>query len=315
MVGTLDVTVAICTWNRRPLLEQTLASLEKMRPGATRWDLLIVDNGSTDGTAELVHDWIERGTLPLRYVVEPTLGLSQARNRAVREARAEWLLFTDDDVLVDPCWLEAFVASARRHPLAGAIGGRVDPWFVERPDPEMCRAFPALAKGFCGLNLGPEEAVVPEEFYLVGANFGIRIDPARPAPFHTRLGAVGANPIGGEEVAYQMELRRAGHDIIWCPAMRVKHYVDPQRMRLEYLQEFYTNVGRHFVMLNGVPQGSRLAGVPRWLFRLFRRYVEHAASRVTNAILGKRVAALDAMRQRALIGGMIAECRRSAAHR
>lgn len=308
----LDVTVAICTWNRQSLLDQTLTALEQMRVGATRWELLVVDNASTDDTAALVRERMERGTLPLRYVLEPALGLSHARNRAVREARAGWVLFTDDDVIVDSCWLEAFAAAIRRHPQAGAIGGRVDPWFVEQPDPDIYGAFPAVANGFCGLNLGPEEKVVPEGCYLVGANFGIRVEPERLAPFHTHLGAVGSNPIGGEEVRYQMELRAAGRDIIWSPAMRVKHYVDPKRVRLDYLQTFYTNVGRHSVMLNGVPAGARLGGVPRWLMRV---YVEHWLNSAAQKWRGNRIAALQAMRQRWQIGGMIAECVRPTANR
>jgi len=308
----LDVTVAICTWNRRPLLEQTLTGLEKMRVGGTRWELIVVDNGSSDGTAALVREWIERGTLPLRYVHEPELGLSHARNRALREARTDWLLFTDDDVIVDPGWLSGFVAATERHPAAGAIGGRVDPWFVETPDPDMCRAFPALAKGFCGLNLGPDDQVVPEGTFLVGANFGIRLDPTLNLSFHPHLGPRGLNPIGGDENAYQIELRQAGLDIVWCPAMRVTHYVEPKRMTVEYLQQFYKNVGRHTIMLNGVPPGTRVGGVPRWLFR---RYVDHSISHVANAVLRNRVATLDAIRQRCLIGGMIAECWRPTAHR
>jgi glycosyltransferase involved in cell wall biosynthesis len=254
----LDVTVAICTWNRRTLLESTLGSLEQLQVSpSTRWELVIVDNGSTDGTADLAASWIERGTLPLRYVHESTLGLSNARNRAITEARAKWLLFTDDDVIVEPNWLEGFLATSKRNPTAGAIGGRVDPWFVQQPDPLLAEAYPALAKGFCGIDLGPEERIVPEGKDLVGANFAIRIDDAKRL-FNPRLGPIGANPIGGDELAYLMELRKAGLSIVWAPAMRLKHYVDPPRMSLGYLEKFYTNVGRHEVMLHGVPPGTRV---------------------------------------------------------
>jgi glycosyltransferase involved in cell wall biosynthesis len=308
----LDVSVAICTWNRRPLLEQTFAGLEKLRVGAIRWELIVVDNGSTDGTAELVKEWIERGTLPLRYVYEPTLGVSHARNRALREARADWLLFTDDDVIVDPCWLAAFVAATHKYPAAGAIGGRVDPWFVQPPDPEMCEAFPALAKGFCGLNLGSEDCVVPHGTFLVGANFGIRVDRSANRSFNPDLGPKGSNPVGGDENAFQMDLRAAGLDVLWDPKMRVTHYVDPKRMTVEYLRRFYKNVGRHTIILNGVPPGTRVAGVPRWLFR---RYMDHSVNGFANRLRRNRVAALDAVRQRCLIGGMIAECWRPSANR
>jgi len=305
---TLDVTVAICTWNRQTLLKSTFESLERMRISAsTRWELLVIDNGSTDGTAGVVADWISRGTLPLRYVYEPVLGLSNARNRAIREARAEWVLFTDDDVIVEPDWLEGFVKTSQRNPTAGAIGGRVDPWFVETPNQMLCEAFPALAKGFCGLDLGPEERLVPEGTDLVGANFAIRIDGTNRL-FNPHLGPIGANPIGGDELAYQMELRKSGLPIVWAPAMRLKHYVDPPRMSLSYLKKFYTNVGRHEVMLHGIPKGTTLAGAPRWLLGLYAR---HFFRRVVSVISGNRLEAHRSLRQQWQIGGMIAECRKT----
>lgn len=305
------VTVAICTWNRRALLAKTLAGLERLAVSPdTRWELIVVDNGSSDGTAELIAEWCGRGTLPMRRAHEPSLGLSNARNRAIREARGEWLLFTDDDVIVDANWLEAFVAASRRHPAAGAIGGRVDPWFMQPPDQTMYQAFPALAKGFCGINLGPIEGVVPSGTHLVGANFAIRLDPAAARWFNPQLGPYGSDPVGGDEAGYQIELRKAGLEIVWCPAMCVRHCVDPQRMTLAYLRRFYTNVGRHEVMLHGVPQGAQLAGVPRWLFQL---YLRHLLSRAAKALAGNRVAALRALRQQWQIGGMIAECRAQSA--
>ena len=303
---TLDVTVAICTWNRQTLLESTFESLERMKVSpATRWELVVIDNGSTDGTSGVVASWMTRGTLPLRYVHEPTLGLSNARNRAIREARAEWVLFTDDDVIVEPDWLEGFVQASKRHPTAGAIGGRVDPWFVEPPDQMLCEAFPALAKGFCGIDLGPEERLIPEGTDLVGANFAIRIDNTNRL-FNPNLGPIGANPIGGDELGYLMELRKAGLPIVWAPTMRLKHYVDPPRMSLGYLQKFYTNVGRHEVMLHGVPKGTKLAGAPRWLIGL---YAKHFFRRVASVASGNKLEAHRALRQQWQIGGMIAQCR------
>jgi glycosyltransferase involved in cell wall biosynthesis len=304
---SLDVTVAICTWNRKALLESTLESLCQLSvPMGANWEVLIVDNGSSDGTGELVARWIEKQVLPLRYVWETTLGLSNARNRAIRERRSDWILFTDDDVILDKDWLRGFLESRGRHPAAGAIGGRVDPWFVEQPDAILSEAFPVLARGFCGIDLGPEERFLPNGTDLVGANFSIRVDPALNILFNPLLGPVGKNPIGGDELGYLMELRKAGLNIVWCPAMRVKHYVDPKRMTLAYLQQFYTNVGRHEVTLHGIPPGTRLGGAPRWLYGV---YAKHLVNGFVSTIGRKRIEALKARRQQWLIGGMIAECR------
>lgn len=301
-----DVTVTICTWNRRALLDSTFGSLEKLIvPPSTQWELLVVDNGSTDGTRELVEQWQSRGTLPIRYAHEPVLGKSNALNRAIREARSQWLLFTDDDVIVEPDWLQEFVLSSRRNPDAGAIGGRVDPWFVQEPDHMLCEAFPALAQGFCGIDLGPEEHAVPKGTDLVGANFAIRIDSAR-RQFNPNLGPKGSNPVGGEEIAYQNALRDAGLNVIWAPRMRLKHYVDPKRMSLDYLQKFYMNVGRHEVILHGVPKGAKLGGVPRWLLGL---YLKHSMRRLRSVIAGNALEAHKALRQQWQIRGMLAKCR------
>lgn len=304
---SLDVTVAICTWNRETLLESTLESLQQLSvPADAKWEILVVDNGSSDGTAALVSRWIDKQVLPLRYVLETNLGLSNARNRAIRERRADWILFTDDDVILDKGWLQGFLESRRRHPSAGAIGGRVDPWFVQEPDARLCEAFPVLARGFCGIDLGPKEHSVPKGTDLVGANFSIRIDPKLNILFNPLLGPIGKNPIGGDELGYQMDLRNAGLDIVWCPGMCVKHYVDPKRMTLAYLEQFYTNVGRHEVTLKGVPSGTRIGGVPRWLYGI---YAKHLINHVGNTIRRRMVDALIARRQQWMIGGMIAECR------
>src|SRR5262249_47996355 len=105
------VTVAICTWNRCHLLAQTLTAMIKLRvPAGIAWDVIVVDNNSTDDTKAVTASFGDR--LPLRYVLEPELGLCHARNRALTESSAEYIIFTDDDVLVSDDWLEGFCRAA-----------------------------------------------------------------------------------------------------------------------------------------------------------------------------------------------------------
>src|SRR5512134_131488 len=103
----MDLTVAICTWNRGELLRKTLEQMTELvvPPGVT-WELLVVNNNSTDHTDAVAAGFRRR--LPLRYLVEPTPGKSNACNLAVREARGDYILWTDDDVLVSPQWLAAY---------------------------------------------------------------------------------------------------------------------------------------------------------------------------------------------------------------
>src|SRR4051794_35896246 len=103
----MNVTVAICTWNRAGLLDQTLSEMGRLRiPSGLEWELIVVNNNCTDPTDEVIAR--HTGRLPIRRVSEPRPGQSNARNAAVRVARGDYIVWTDDDVLVDPLWLAAY---------------------------------------------------------------------------------------------------------------------------------------------------------------------------------------------------------------
>ena len=128
----MELSIAICTWNRAELLDRTLDTFEKLElPAGLDWELLVVNNGSSDDTDEVI---ARRGRhLPLRRLCEPRPGLSHARNLAATEARGELVVWTDDDVSVDPHWAAAYWSAARRYPEASFFGGTIDPWFESDP--------------------------------------------------------------------------------------------------------------------------------------------------------------------------------------
>src|SRR5437899_2703201 len=103
----MRVTVVICTWNRARLLDRTLTAMRRLRiPEATQWELLVVNNNCTDDTDEVIEKHLTH--LPIRRLVEPEQGHSNARNRALTVATGDLILWTDDDVEVDPEWLLAY---------------------------------------------------------------------------------------------------------------------------------------------------------------------------------------------------------------
>jgi glucosyl-dolichyl phosphate glucuronosyltransferase len=272
----MDVTVAICTWNRAGLLNKTLEHMKGLEiPTGIAWEVLVVNNNSTDDTDSVIARHQE--SLPLRRLFESKQGHCNARNTAVAGARGELVLWTDDDVLVDKRWLAALVEAAVRYPRAQGFGGPIEPWFPVPPDPEYLAAFPALRVGFCGLDHSLPEGII-ETQQIFGANMAFRrrvhvnhkFDPAigmRPKKIGSRRNRTDLAVGGGDEVELVQKLRAAGAQIVWIPTMRVKHYVDPRRMTFDYLRFHTVDLAQQSVRWQGIPPGKQFLGVPRWLLR------------------------------------------------
>src|SRR5580704_12017464 len=130
----MRMSVIICTWNRAELLYHTLNSLAKSAlPNDTEWELIIVDNNSTDETAGVCQEFLRQNPQRYRYMVEKRQGKSFALNTGIDNARGRILSFTDDDVIVDPAWLAETVRMFDSSPCIG-VGGRIVPlWNSKKP--------------------------------------------------------------------------------------------------------------------------------------------------------------------------------------
>jgi glycosyltransferase involved in cell wall biosynthesis len=311
----MDVSVVICTWNRAALLDQTLENMCHLDvPPGLEWELLVVNNNSTDDTESIIAR--HQGALPLRSLFEGTPGLSNARNRAVGAARGNLVLWTDDDVLVDRQWLVAATEAANRYPHALGFGGPIEPWFPVPPDPDYLAAFPSLRCGFCGVDHDlPEGAIHTQDIF--GANMAFRRQAHLDYPFDSSLGTKplqvkrGSTPSatlavgGGEEVDLVLKVRSTGAQIVWVPAMRVKHYVDPHRMTFGYLRFHTMDRARQSVRWRGIPPGKRVLGVPRWLLR---EWLEVMAASWYNALQRNRRGALEKKYRQWQLSGVIRGC-------
>jgi glycosyltransferase involved in cell wall biosynthesis len=302
----MHITVAICTWNRVALLARTLEELVRLHtPAGVTWDVLVVNNGSTDGTEDFLRAF-QTSVYPIRWVTETRLGLSAARNRALLEQQADLIFYTDDDVIVDPGLMMALAGAAERFPEGAAFGGVITPWFPREPDADLVAAFPSLARGFCGVDLSRPEGPLPDGHHLVGANMAYRCSLVNHLSFREDLGPKGVDTIGGDEIAFQDQIRSEGRAVVWIPGMTLQHYVDPVRMTLPYLLRFAQDAGRKYVRLHGVPTGRQFAGVPRWL-------IGNAAKEYLRALICmlrfRRTESLSHRRLGAEFLGMVKESR------
>jgi glycosyltransferase involved in cell wall biosynthesis len=121
------LSVIVCSYNRAARLRICIASLLRMNvPPGVSWELICVDNNSTDETPAVVEDFARIATVPVRYVFERRQGLSFARNAGMRHADGELIAMTDDDCIVDADWIAHIIAEFQRRPILDVLGGRVE---------------------------------------------------------------------------------------------------------------------------------------------------------------------------------------------
>jgi glycosyltransferase involved in cell wall biosynthesis len=284
---SVDFSVIVCTYNRSGSLHATLESLAALDvPAGLSWEALVVDNGSTDRTAETAAAF--RSVLPaLRYVYEPDKGLSRARNAGIRRARGQVLAFLDDDVRVEARWLQALGEAYRQYP-AACVAGRVllapelrrPAWWDSRFDAPLGKfdRGPAviLSTQAGGALLG------------IGANISFRRDVfERHGLFRTDLGRQGSKLLMGEETELCARLRRNGELIVHYPAALVLHAPDVARFTKRYLRRWYFRIGewRAPEVLQAEAHLPRILGVPRWRFRAA---AADAVAALRHACAGRR---------------------------
>ncbi|MDB5716967.1 MAG: glycosyl transferase family 2 [Sphingomonas bacterium] len=270
------VSVVVCTRNRAEQLTQFLRTAEALSiPEGVAWEIVAVDNGSTDETATVIKSFDD--TLPIRYVHEPEAGLSNARNRGVMHARGTYICWTDDDVELDPFWLAAYVSSFRMNPTAAFFGGVVEPVLLGSPPSWLVENRSKLSDVLAERDFGSHQRPLPGagDFLPYGANFAVRTEEQRRHLFDPNLG-VGPNRNRlGEETAVLNAIVDAGGTGMWVPAAIVKHMISPDRQTLAYVAKYQRAAGETWAYLNlREPETSQIASpseypckIPLWLWR------------------------------------------------
>ncbi|QEH37848.1 Chondroitin synthase [Aquisphaera giovannonii] len=242
----MGVSIAIATHNRAGELELTLSSLSQLRTSTGDYEILVIDNASTDGSPEVVRALAPHFGGKLRYIRESQLGLSVARNRAIAEATYEIIGFLDDDVDVEPGWLEKIDAVFAQTD-AAAVGGRAllayptarPPWLDEASEG-------LLTKVDLGMRRRSAQA---DELY--GLNLCIRKDwIARVGGFRIDLGRVGGCLLSSEEAELLGRIVAAGGELLYEPTALVAHRVPPDRLRRRwFFSRIYWGKRGHAKML------------------------------------------------------------------
>jgi len=265
----------MATHNGADTLERTLHAMSELNSPAGGWRLVVVDNASTDETAEILARW--RGRLPLVCICEPVLGKSTAMNTALKHATGDFIVMTDDDVLPDRDWLVEWRRVADSYPQCDLFGGAIIPHFDSGPPvwnmPEACLTVlyaqtPQLAEG----------EIAPYD--VSGGNLAIR-SSLRDAGWSFGGGfMVGGGGLMGEDSDFVRRVAAAGHRIGFAPTARVGHIVHADQTRWWWIQGRFFRHGRGMFVFDEASQVF-----PRWRVR---RAAGLALKIVTQAALGQR---------------------------
>ena len=251
-----------------------------------RWEMLIVDNSSTDDTADVARSVAESHPRRVRVIVEKEIGLSAARNAGIAATTAPFIAFIDDDAFPEPGWLTGIMEGFRRPevmcvggPVAPIIDGDLPSWFSGR-------FLPYLSVW----DLGDAEIDLTYNEYPRGANIAYRrsgLDLV--GGFSVHLGRKGTNLLSCEEIELCLRLERAGFVVLYQPGARVRHLTPVGRMTTDWLYARFFAQGRSEAIVNWMHGG--LEGV-----------------RV--GLLAARRCAAEGVRSRLQVGRVFANCHR-----
>lgn len=224
-----------------------MATIEKQCvDAAITWSTLVIDNNSTDETQQLVQTYIQSRRIPgLQYVLEKQQGLAYARRRAVTETKSELIAFIDDDCLLSPDWVEQAVAFCRNHPIAGAVGGRIELLWETPPDEFILQCKASLsAQDYGDL---PTQLPSTGWTYLVGAGLLLRRKALESSGWIDSADLVdrcGSKLTSGGDIEIVLRIRKAGYQLWYNPAMQLQHYIPQRRMSVEYLCNLHRGFGQ-----------------------------------------------------------------------
>ena len=264
----MDLSVVVPTYNRCDTLQRALSKLVAQQSGHARYEIIIVDNNSTDCTREVAHSFVEQCDR-VHYLFERRQGLSSARNAGIKAARADLIAFTDDDVEVAHDWVERILEAAARYPNASFLGGRVLP-VLNRPLPAWARLRMAP---FALQELGNEPLCVSQAFprTLIGACLIVRRCALIGAGlFSTKTQRVKDGVGSTEDADWEEAVWKQGGHGMYVPSICCYTDIPESRLTKSYHRKWHVGHGKFNAKARrpGWEGGTwRFLDVPAFMYR------------------------------------------------
>ncbi|YAF94778.1 MAG: hormogonium polysaccharide biosynthesis glycosyltransferase HpsE [Nodularia sp. CChRGM 3473] len=281
MINNIDFTVAIPTYNGASRLPEIIERLRnQLHTENFSWEIIVVDNNSTDNTAQVVKSYQENWQFPypLKYCFETKQGAAYARQKAIEEAKGKFIGFLDDDNYPAPTWVAAAYAFGEQHPLVGAYGSQIHGEFEVKPleNFEKIACFLAITeRGAEPHRYEPRMKILPP-----GAGLVVRKQVwEKTVPKNLVLNHKGREAgLASEDLEAVLHIQLGGWEIWYNPEMHVYHKIPAWRLQKEYLISLFRCIGlsrHHLRMLRTKPWQRPLASLI-YLVNDLRKIILHS---------------------------------------
>ncbi len=236
--------MVVCTYNRAKFLPDCLQSLASQSAGYAAYEVVLVNNNSTDDTEAIALAFGEENPgLDFTCVVEPRQGLSFARNRGIALSKYPLITYIDDDAVASRTFVESIIAFFLKHPDACAAGGKVLARF-EGMRPAWFNPYSA-SLFFSHYDPGDKLFRYRGKGYPIGCNMSFQAAWLRGSGgFDTGLGRKGKGGVGAEEKALFQQLQKEGCPVYFDPGQVVEHQIDRERTRAPYTRRLALGLGQ-----------------------------------------------------------------------
>ncbi len=237
------LTAIICTYNRARYVGKLLESIAANDLAKTEYELLLVDNNCTDNTREVCEAFAAaHPDVLFRYTTESEQGLSAAKNRGIKEAKGDIIVYIDDDALVDPWYLRTYAEWFATHPETMACGGPIEPLY-ETSEPDWMTPYTkALLTAW--MNYGEKVREYPRGRYPGGGNAAYRKEVfEQVGGFNTALGRKGGNLMGSEEKDIFDKMHTLNMQILYLPEPVLHHCIPQAKLEKPYFDRLTLQMG------------------------------------------------------------------------
>lgn len=262
------LTAIICTYNRAKYIGPLLESVAKNDLAKSEYEIVLVDNNCTDNTREICEAFAKaHKDVNFRYVTEPEQGLSAARNKGIKEAKGEVIVYIDDDALVDTWYLRTYAECFAMHPETMACGGPIEPLYETEEPSWMTPYTKALLTAW--MNYGDKVREYPKGRYPGGGNAAYRKEVFdKVGLFNTALGRKGGNLMGSEEKDIFDKMQALGMQVLYLPTPVLHHIIPQTKLEPDYFNRLTTQIGI------SERQRTLAIGKGKYLKRLFSEFIK-----------------------------------------